>query len=104
MKRPSPMYALASLAIAAAVLLAPPIPAAAQSGTPVKLTLMSQPNEAGFPLWLATKLGYFSGNGLDVKIQYFPTAARRSPRARQATGRADGSARHRRSPAGRSSG
>jgi ABC-type nitrate/sulfonate/bicarbonate transport system substrate-binding protein len=72
MKRPAPIYALAALALATAVVLAPPSPAAAQSGTPVKMTLMSQPNEAGFPLWLATRLGYFSGNGLDVKIQYFP--------------------------------
>ena len=34
--------------------------------------LISQSNEAGFPLWLAKKLGYFSENGIDATIKYFP--------------------------------
>jgi ABC-type nitrate/sulfonate/bicarbonate transport system substrate-binding protein len=36
------------------------------------IVLSSQPNEAGFPMWLANKLGYYSDRGLNVKIQYFP--------------------------------
>ncbi|MBS0531485.1 MAG: ABC transporter substrate-binding protein [Proteobacteria bacterium] len=36
------------------------------------IVLSSQPNEAGFPMWLANKLGYYSDRGLAVKIQYFP--------------------------------
>jgi len=39
---------------------------------PVPMTLISQSNEAGFPLWLAKKLGYFSENGIDATIKYFP--------------------------------
>ena len=39
---------------------------------PVPMVLMSQANEAGFPLWLAKKLNYFADNGIDAKIQYFP--------------------------------
>lgn len=35
------------------------------------LVLNSQPNEAGFPVWLAQKLGYYAERGLDVKIEYF---------------------------------
>jgi ABC-type nitrate/sulfonate/bicarbonate transport system substrate-binding protein len=38
----------------------------------VQITAMSQANEAGFPLWLANKLGYLKDNGVQVKIQYFP--------------------------------
>ena len=37
-----------------------------------KLNLNSQPNEAGFPMWLANDLGYFADNGLEVDIEYFP--------------------------------
>ena len=37
-----------------------------------KLNLNSQPNEAGFPMWLANELGYFADNGLEVAIEYFP--------------------------------
>ena len=37
-----------------------------------KLNLNSQPNEAGFPMWLANDLGYFTENGLEVDIEYFP--------------------------------
>jgi len=41
-------------------------------GETAKLNLNSQPNEAGFPMWLANDLGYFSDNGLEVEIEYFP--------------------------------
>ncbi|MCY4208437.1 MAG: ABC transporter substrate-binding protein [Roseovarius sp.] len=37
-----------------------------------KINLNSQPNEAGFPMWLANDLGYFTENGLEVDIEYFP--------------------------------
>jgi len=37
-----------------------------------KLNLNSQPNEAGFPMWLANDLGYFKERGLEVEIEYFP--------------------------------
>jgi ABC-type nitrate/sulfonate/bicarbonate transport system substrate-binding protein len=36
------------------------------------LNLNSQPNEAGFPMWLANNLGYFKERGLEVDIEYFP--------------------------------
>ncbi|MBX2885524.1 MAG: ABC transporter substrate-binding protein [Granulosicoccus sp.] len=36
------------------------------------LNLNSQPNEAGFPMWLADNLGYFKERGLTVEIEYFP--------------------------------
>ena len=36
-----------------------------------KITLNSQANEAGFPLWLANELGYFKERGLEVEIEYF---------------------------------
>ena len=45
---------------------------AADAQAPVQITAMSQANEAGFPLWLANKLGYLKDNGVQVKIQYFP--------------------------------
>jgi len=44
----------------------------AQDKSPIKIVLSSQPNEAGFPMWLANKLGYYGERGLEVKIQYFP--------------------------------
>jgi len=50
----------------ATALFAAPVTAA-----PVHIVLQSQANEAGFPLWLAQKLGYFKDADLDVKIQYF---------------------------------
>jgi ABC-type nitrate/sulfonate/bicarbonate transport system substrate-binding protein len=56
-------------AVALALSLSAPLGAAAAE--PVKITLQSQANEAGFPLWLAQRLGYFKDAGLDVKIQYF---------------------------------
>jgi ABC-type nitrate/sulfonate/bicarbonate transport system substrate-binding protein len=63
---------LPALALAALVVgVCQPATAVAQ-GAPVKITAMSQANEAGFPLWLANKLGYLKDNGLEVKIQYFP--------------------------------
>ena len=37
-----------------------------------KLHLNSQPNEAGYPMWLAGHLGFFADNGLEVETTYFP--------------------------------
>jgi ABC-type nitrate/sulfonate/bicarbonate transport system substrate-binding protein len=62
-------------AIAATALVAAavhPGSALAQATAPVPMVLISQSNEAGFPLWLAKKLGYFSENGIDATIKYFP--------------------------------
>jgi len=42
---------------------------------PTKMTIPSQPNETGFPVWLANKLGYFKENNLEVTIKYLPTGA-----------------------------
>jgi len=39
------------------------------------ITLTSQPNETGFPVWLAQELGYFEENALDVKIEYAASGA-----------------------------
>lgn len=47
-------------------------PASAQDKKQTSIVLSSQPNEAGFPMWLANKLGYYTDRGLTVKIQYFP--------------------------------
>jgi ABC-type nitrate/sulfonate/bicarbonate transport system substrate-binding protein len=59
------------VAVAACVLaIAPPIATAQQPRTSV--VLISQANEAGFPLWLARKLNYFADAGIDARIQYFP--------------------------------
>jgi ABC-type nitrate/sulfonate/bicarbonate transport system substrate-binding protein len=44
----------------------------AQDNKLAAIVVSSQPNEAGFPMWLANKLGYYSDRGLTVKIQYFP--------------------------------
>jgi ABC-type nitrate/sulfonate/bicarbonate transport system substrate-binding protein len=59
--------------IAAVTVAALPLAGHAQ-GKPehVSITLVSQANEAGFPVWLAKKLNYFADNGIDAKIQYFP--------------------------------
>jgi len=46
--------------------------AAGSAWSQTKLDLNSQPNEAGFPMWLANDLGYFKDNGLEVAIEYFP--------------------------------
>lgn len=59
-------------ALATAGLLAALHPLAARAQAPVPMVLISQSNEAGFPLWLAKKLGYFSENGIDATIKYFP--------------------------------
>ena len=65
---------------AAAAMVASGVAAAALPGTslaqgngaPVKMVLISQSNEAGFPMWLAKKLGYFADAGIDATIKYFP--------------------------------
>src|SRR5690242_4003607 len=62
---------VAAVAVAAAAIAAVPA-VGAQSNARVSMVLMSQANEAGFPIWLAKKLDYFANNGVDVKIQYFP--------------------------------
>ena len=46
--------------------------ALAQGTAPVKMVVISQANEAGFPLWLAKRLNFFADNGIDARIQYFP--------------------------------
>ncbi len=62
----------AALTLAGLVAGAFPGAALAQAAAPVPMVLISQSNEAGFPLWLAKKLGYFSDNGIDATIKYFP--------------------------------
>jgi ABC-type nitrate/sulfonate/bicarbonate transport system substrate-binding protein len=69
----SSRHRIASLAVALGALVAAIAPAVpAQGSAPVKMVLISQANEAGFPLWLAKKLNYLSDNGIDARIQYFP--------------------------------
>ncbi len=68
-QRRSLAAAFAAAALAAAF---HPGAALAQATAPVPMVLISQSNEAGFPLWLAKKLGYFSENGIDATIKYFP--------------------------------
>jgi taurine transport system substrate-binding protein len=65
---------LASAAVAVAGITATAWPggALAQGSAPVKMVLISQANEGGFPLWLAKRLNYFSDNGIDATIKYFP--------------------------------
>jgi ABC-type nitrate/sulfonate/bicarbonate transport system substrate-binding protein len=60
---------VAALALAASAALLQPARVMAQA---VPMVLISQSNEAGFPLWLAKKLGYFQENGIDATIKYFP--------------------------------
>ena len=72
MKTSRYIAAISTALVALAVIAANPGISTAQSGTPVRMVAMSQPNEAGFPLWLAKKLNYFADNGLEVTIQYFP--------------------------------
>jgi ABC-type nitrate/sulfonate/bicarbonate transport system substrate-binding protein len=62
---------MVTIALAAAALTAAGV-CTAQAGAPVHMVLISQANEAGFPIWLAKKLNYFADNGIDAKIQYFP--------------------------------
>ena len=71
MKRAGSKAALAA-ALAVVVAIASPVAALAQGKAPVQITVMSQANEAGFPLWLAKKLNYLADAGIDAKIQYFP--------------------------------
>lgn len=59
---------LMSIATAGAVLALSGTAAFAQTS----LSLNSQPNEAGFPMWLAGELGYYADRGLEVEIEYFP--------------------------------
>ena len=62
----------AAIALAASAALWQPLQALAQAAPAVPMVLISQSNEAGFPLWLAKKLGYFQENGIDATIKYFP--------------------------------
>src|SRR3982751_2536106 len=62
----------AALALTTCAALLQPPSVRAQPQTAVPMILISQSNEAGFPLWLARKLGYFSENGIDATIKYFP--------------------------------
>ena len=66
------LMATATVAVAGITAGAWPAGALAQANAPVKMVLISQSNEAGFPMWLAKKLNYFSGNGIDATIKYFP--------------------------------
>ncbi|MBG9390544.1 ABC transporter substrate-binding protein [Caenimonas aquaedulcis] len=66
------LMATVTVAAAGITVGAWPADALAQGGAPVKMVLISQSNEAGFPMWLAKKLNYFSGNGIDATIKYFP--------------------------------
>jgi taurine transport system substrate-binding protein len=59
---------LTSIMAAAAVFALSGTAALAQT----QVNLNSQPNEAGFPMWLANNLGYYAENGLSVEIEYFP--------------------------------
>lgn len=68
--RSTVLAAAVALAVVAGAIL--PGAARAQATAPVPMVLISQSNEAGFPLWLAKKLGYFSENGIDATIKYFP--------------------------------
>ena len=54
------------------VAVAHPGASIAQNKAPVRVVMISQANDAGFPIWLAKKLDYFAQNGIDAKIQYFP--------------------------------
>jgi len=71
MKAAASVRALAAL-VAASVVIAHAGHVIAHGAKAVPMVLMSQANEAGFPLWLAKKLDYFADNGIDAKIQYFP--------------------------------
>lgn len=65
-------FVAATVAVAGFVAVAWPGTSIAQANAPVKMVLISQSNEAGFPMWLAKKLNYFSDNGIDATIKYFP--------------------------------
>ena len=70
MKTARQFAAVATIAIAAAMTAWPGTSLA--QNAPVKMVLISQANEAGFPMWLAKKLNYFADNGIDATIKYFP--------------------------------
>ena len=72
MKIARPMAAISMALAAFVVSAANPEVGLAQGAAPVPMVLISQANEAGFPLWLAKKLNYFADNGIDARIQYFP--------------------------------
>lgn len=72
MKHIKQLAAGVAAALALAAVAVPSVGHAQDKPGRVSITLMSQANEAGFPVWLAKKLGYFDGNGIDAKIQYFP--------------------------------
>jgi ABC-type nitrate/sulfonate/bicarbonate transport system substrate-binding protein len=61
-----------AMSLAGFVIAASPATGVAQAKPSVPMVLISQANEGGFPLWLAKRLNYFSDNGIDAKIQYFP--------------------------------
>ena len=65
----------------------------AQAAAPVPMVLISQSNEAGFPLWLAKKLGYFSEQRHRRDDQVFSQRRRRARlgRGRRLAGRLIGS-------------
>ena len=72
MRKIARQWAAATLALAGLAGTALPTTSLAQGSAAVPMVLISQANEAGFPLWLAKKLGYFADKGIDAKIQYFP--------------------------------
>ncbi len=59
-------------ALVALALAAGPATVAAQAAKRTSIVVISQANDAGFPIWLAKKLGYFDEYGIDARIQYFP--------------------------------
>ena len=61
-----------AMSLAGLALAMSPVSGLAQAKASVPMVLISQANEAGFPMWLAKKLDYFADNGIDAKIQYFP--------------------------------
>lgn len=72
MRKFATLMGAATVAVAGITAGAWPAGASAQAAAPVKMVLISQSNEAGFPMWLAKKLNYFADNGIDATIKYFP--------------------------------
>lgn len=66
-------------AVAAAVLLVGGCAGAQQVGdtgnTGKKVTVGLQPTATSFPIWLAERQDYFSDNGIDVELKYYPSGA-----------------------------
>ena len=83
--------AAVAMSVAGFAIAAAPAIVLAQTKSPVPMVLISQANEAGFPIWLAKKLDYFADDGIDARSSTSRTAARRWPPAPPATGRAAGS-------------